>query len=279
MQITPLIHVITIPFSVPAPAGPIPRSVNAFLIRGDRITLIGSGVAGAEERIFAALHPAATGPEGIDQLILTHSHPDHLGAARAIRMASGCRVLAHAAERSWIEDTDRQERERPVPGFRTLVGGPVAVDTPLLGGETVTVDRSLTLQVLHTPGHSPGSISLWCPEQRALFCGDAVLLPGDMPIFDDYGAAVDSLRRLAAREPAWLLSAWDRPRQGAEAQEMLGESLLWLERIHRTVQRIAGDDGSGDRMELCRRAVAELGLPPFAVNPLVARSISACLVP
>jgi glyoxylase-like metal-dependent hydrolase (beta-lactamase superfamily II) len=276
MQITPLIHVITIPFSVPAPTGPIPRSVNVFLMGADRITLIDSGVAGAEELIFAALQRAALGPEGIGQLILTHSHPDHLGAARAIRRASGCRVLAHGAERGWIEDTELQERERPVPGFRTLVGGPVAVDTPLLGGETVTVDRSLSLQVLHTPGHSPGSISLWCPEERALFSGDAVLVPGDLPIFDDYGAVVDSLQRLAAMRPAWLLSAWDRPRQGAEAIDMLGESLRWLERIHHTVQRLVGDDGSGDGMELCRRAVAELGLPPFAVNPLVARSFSAC---
>lgn len=277
MQITPRIHALTIPFIVPTPAGPLHRSVSVFLHCGAKITLIDSGVAGSEEPIYRYLEEIGSKPERIEQLILTHSHPDHVGAAQEIQRRSGCRVLAHVAEQSWIEDVNRQEQERPVPGFQTLVGGSVAVDQLLYGDEFIQVDDESALEVIPTPGHSAGSISLWSPAERVLFTGDAVLVPGDMPIFDDYAAAVASLKKIMTIEPEWLLSAWDGPRHAADARILCEASLEWLQRIYGTVQGVAKVSGSEDPMELCRQVVAELGLPPFAVNPLVARSFLSCL--
>lgn len=277
MQITPRIHAVNIPFVVPTPAGSIPRSVNVFLYCGAKITLIDSGVAGSERHIFAYLEQMGLDPENIEHLILTHSHPDHVGAAKAIRAATGCRVSAHISEKNWIEDTDLQEKERPVPGFRTLVGGPVPVDQLLYGCESVLVDQGVSLEIIHTPGHSAGSISLWCPSEKVLITGDAVPLPGDMPIFDDCQASVESLKRLDKIEAEWLLSAWDKPKQYAEARKLFAESLNWLERINATVRTVSKMNGTGDHMELCRNVAAELGLPFFAINPLVARSFMSCL--
>lgn len=279
MQITPEIHALSIPFSVQTPAGPIPRTVNVFLHIGAKVTLIDSGVAGSERRIFSYLDGLGLGPESIGRLILTHSHPDHVGAAKAIKEATGCRVSAHAAERSWIEDTDLQARERPVPGFRQLVGGSVPVDQVLCDGESILLDHGVPLQVVHTPGHSAGSVSFWCPSEQVLLTGDAVPLPGDLPIFDDYHTAVESLLRLEKIEAEWLLSAWDEPRQGAAVRRVLCESLCWLERIREGVLSIhrAGEDK--DPMELCRKTVASLGLPPLAVNPIVAKSFLSVLPP
>ena len=277
MQITQHIHAVNIPFVVPTPAGSIHRSVNVFLYCGARITLIDSGVAGSEQRIFAYLRQMGLDPEKIEHLILTHSHPDHVGAAKAVRAATGCRVSAHIAERNWIEDTDLQEKERPVPGFQALVGGPVLVDRLLHGSECLEIDQGISLEVIHTPGHSAGSISLWCPSEKVLVTGDAVPLPGDMPIFDDYQAAVASIEKLERMRTQWLLSAWDEPRQIQQNRKLLRESLNWLESINTAVHTASKTSGATDHMELCRNVVAELGLPLFAVNPLVARSLMSCL--
>ena len=137
----------------------------------EKICLIDSGVAGSEKIILDYLKATGRSPQEISRLILTHAHPDHIGAAAAIKRISGCTVAAHAAEKAWIEDVDLQAKERPVPGFRSLVGGSVQVDQTLQDGDVLHLESGLTLRVLHTPGHSPGSISLWLAEDGALFSG------------------------------------------------------------------------------------------------------------
>lgn len=277
MQMTPHLHQLTLPFTVSTPLGPLPRAVNVFVVIGKRITLIDSGVRGAEEQIGDYLAQIGRGFEEVETLILTHSHPDHVGAARAIRSLTGCRVVAHQAERTWIEDTELQEQQRPVPGFRLLVEGSVPVDQSLRDGERLLPAGGPPLEVLHTPGHSAGSISLWSAEEGVLLTGDAVPVPGDLPIFDDYPAAVASLKRLQARKANLLLSAWDRPHAGDEVQQCLEASLAWLERIRSAACQEAAADPKPDPLALCRRVVLRLGLPPTAANPLVARSFMACL--
>jgi glyoxylase-like metal-dependent hydrolase (beta-lactamase superfamily II) len=147
----------------------------------------------------------------------------------------------------------------------------------LKGGDRIFSEEGAFLEVVHTPGHSTGSISLWLEQERAVFCGDAVPLPGDMPIFTDYEASVASLERLRALDAEWLLSAWDEPRHGAGIKKRIDEALEWLEQIRSVVRGVAGPSFDGDALALCRQAVPLLGLPPFAINPLVARSFMACL--
>lgn len=66
-----------------------------------------------------------------------------------------------------------QARERPAPGFDTLVSGSLAVDRLLEDGDVFDLGCGLRLQVFHTPGHSRGSISLLLLGYQALFPGDA----------------------------------------------------------------------------------------------------------
>ena len=281
MQITDRIHALKIPFQITDPSGgKVPRFVYVYLIYGQRIFLIDSGVASSEKIILDYLKSTGRRPEEISQLILTHSHPDHIGAARAIKMISGCTVAAHAAEKSWIEDVDLQERERPVPGFKSLVAGSVHVDQTLQDGDVLDLD-GLSVQVMHTPGHSSGSICLWLPEEGALFSADAVPVPGSMPIYQDILASVRSIQRLGrVRGIKFLLSAWDEPRLNGDAYRVMDEGLGYLQRIHNAVLKVAGDAGLDtglDSMELCRRTLAELGLPEAMANPLVARSFQSSL--
>lgn len=87
-------------------------------------------------------------------MVLTHAHPDHIGAARSIKSATGCMIAAHSSEKPWIEDVELQARERPVPGFHSLVQGPVTVDRLLEDGDITNLGNGPKIEILHTPGHS-----------------------------------------------------------------------------------------------------------------------------
>ena len=273
------IHAIHIPFRVPiAPDRFIEREVYAYLVVGETLTLIDCGVAGSAEGIFEAVRGLGRDPAEITTLILSHAHPDHLGAARSIREATGCRVWAHGAERHWIEDTERQGRERPVPGFQTLVEGPVAIDRLLIDGETLSLASGLDCQVIHTPGHSPGSISLFFAGDRVLTTADSLPVPNDLPIYDDIAQCVASIRKIKALAPvSTILSSWEPPIRGREAiLPRIEASMAYLRRIHAAVLATR-ESGVTDPLAICHQVVQALGLPSLAVNPLVARSFASSL--
>ena len=276
MQITEHVHALRIPFQVHLPTGiTLKRFVYAFLILGKRICLIDSGVATAETVIFEYLEKAGRKPQEIDLLVLTHSHPDHIGAAKAIREQTGCLVGAHEAEKSWIENVDLQSRERPVPGFHALVGGSVPVGRSLADGDAIELDAGHSLQVLHTPGHSAGSICLLYKYERVLFSADAVPIAGEIPIYEDIAESTRTLKRLKELPGVdHLLAAWDTPRQGREVDAVIAGGLQTLQRIHSIVAGLAGE---GDPMELCRKALAAMGISPALANPLIARSFLSSL--
>lgn len=280
MQVTPAIHALRHPFRVPVTPGlTLDRFVYSYLIVGETITLIDTGVAGCETRIFDYIRSIGRDPREISLIILTHSHPDHIGAVRAIWEATGCTIAAHAAERAWIEDVERQNRERPVPGFDTLVGGPVQLEFELEDGCTVDIDGTAEyeIQVIHTPGHSAGSISLFLQSEGALFAGDVIPVMGDLPVYDDAERSVQSIQLLrSVRGIRHLLSAWDEPKSGDEVYGQMDRALEYLKTIHRAVLASAVE-GAPDLMEITQKTAAALGLPPQAVGPLLARTFAANL--
>ena len=238
--------------------------------------MIDSGVAGAHLPIFQYIRESGRDPGDIGTLILSHSHPDHIGSAMTIRKLTGCSVLASPLEKDWIEDTEKQKLARPVPGFDALVEGPVNVDGFLEEDQLLELDDEVQCRVISTPGHSRGSISLFFAGQKLLFTGDALPLPGDLPIYEDIAASLRSIRRLSdmAGGVNTILSSWEAPILGPDrVMRRIESGRDYLKKIHAAVLRnhaIRRETG----MELCRRVVAELGLPPFAVNPLVA---AACM--
>ncbi len=277
MQVTDHIHALKIPFRLSAGPGiAIERFVNCFLIYGSEICLVDAGVAGAEKVIFAYLRKTGRSPEEIAAIVLTHSHPDHIGAAKTIREATGCIVVAHPAERAWIEDIDLQARERPVPDFHAIVAGSVTVDRFVGDGDTIRLDDGLDLTVLHTPGHSSGSISLHLPADGALFSGDAIPVPRDLPVYDDAAASVRSIRSLlGVPDVTHLLASWDAARAGGDVSRTMENGLSVIQQFHTAIMSVRAGEGS-DRQDICRQVVEELGLPPFAL-PVIARTCRAHL--
>jgi hydroxyacylglutathione hydrolase len=280
MQISPTIHAIRHSFKIPvAPNISIDRFVYSYLMYGETITLIDTGVAGGEVQIFETIRSSGRSSSEIALIVLTHSHPDHIGSASAIQQKTGCSIAAHPAERAWIEEVDLQNRERPVPGFATLVGGSVNIDHELNEGDSIEPDetREGEMQVFATPGHSAGSISLFMHNEGALFSGDAIPIPGEMPLYDDALFSVRSVNKLKTiRGIRVLLSSWDEPRKDGYAYRQMDLALKYLQHIHEVVLDSAGV-GNPDLMELTIKSAAVLGLPPHAVNPLLARTFAANL--
>jgi hydroxyacylglutathione hydrolase len=279
MQVTENIHALKIPFKVPiSPDKIVDRYAYSYIVFGDKITLIDTGVKDAETIIFDYIRNHERDPEEISMIILSHSHPDHIGSAKSIKSETRCKVLAHMGEKDWIEDTEKQFRERPVPGFNTLVDGPVTVDQVLADGEILDLGHNIRCEVMNTPGHSRGSVSLLFKNDKILFTADSLPVPNDMPIYDDIVASVNSLKLLKkVQNIEILLSSWEDPIYGYEQiEKRIDDGFLYLLRIHEAILKVR-DPGNEDLMNLCRFVMTEMGLPLFMANPLVARSFASNL--
>ena len=282
MAIAPSVQALKLNFTIPvAPGVTLDRFVYCYLIFGETITLIDSGVSGCGTEIFEAIRAAGRDPREIGEIILTHAHPDHIGGAWAIQRATGCRIAAHAADRAWIEDPDLQNRERPVPGFESLISGPIAIDRELQDGDSIVPDTSgdgLTgMTVIHTPGHSPGSISLFMEDTGILFSGDSIPVQGGFPVYDDPEASVASIKRLRELEGVNILfSSWDLPAEGSDAYLRMDIGLAAIQKVHAIVVASVAD-GTTDPAAIADRTISALSLQGRAPTPLIARTIAGHL--
>lgn len=160
-----------------------------------------------------------------------------------------------------------------------MVGGPIPIERLLQDGDTIRLGKGLTLEVLHTPGHSPGSISLLLREEMALFTGDTVQAPGRAPIYTDPVALVRSLRRLKGIPSIkHYLPSHDMPAEGDAAYQRLEDSLAYIRRVHAAVKKAASElPGTTDPQALAGRVLAELEIPPRPALSFIARTIHADL--
>ena len=279
MQIDRHVHAIKVPFRILTPQGFVDRFVYVYLIYGTHgVCLIDTGVASAAEPIFNYLRSTDRKVSDISLIIQTHAHPDHIGASRTIKGETGCAVAAHPAERAWIENVQLQARERPVPDFDTLVAGSLAVNRLLGDGEVFDLGCGLKLNVLYTPGHSRGSLSILLLGYHVLFSGDAIPVPGELPIYEDVLASVASIKKLkAVKDIRFLLPSWDEPSKGAAAYEHMDAGLEYLQRVHDAVRQCSQQSSDLDPQKLSECVLQDLGLPSGLANPLVARTVAAHL--
>jgi len=279
MQVTEHIHAIKIPFKLSVePGRTVDRFVYAYLILGKEICLIDAGVSSAVNMIFDYVRKGGRDPKEVSLLVLTHSHPDHIGGAQDVVRECGCRVAAHVDAQPWIEDVELQLRERPIVNFHSLVAGPVTVDSVVRDGDRLDLGGGRGLDVVHTPGHSRGSISLILREDGALFTGDAVPMAEGLPIYEDVSSSVRSVRKLAAIEGLKVLFAsWDDPHHGDRVYELMEEALHYFQRTHEAVRKVTANFHSLDSRELTSRVLRELGLPEGATPAIIVKSIEAHL--
>jgi len=279
MQVSESIHTLKIPFKLRVgPDKTVDRFVFAYLIFGDQICLIDSGVAGSEAVILDYIKNAGRDPREISRIIFTHSHPDHIGAGPALKKQTGCKLAAHIDAKPWIENVDEQYAQRPVGNFYDLVGGPVDIDLGLKDGDRVDLGGGRTLEIFHTPGHSKGSISLLFDKDRALFTGDAVPKPKTVPIYENVAVSIESIKKLKQIKGLEILMAsWDDPQLGAGVYPSMDAGLQWFQQIHEAVLTETAGSDAFDTDDLSARVLKRLGFPEIPLVPIVVTSIGAHL--
>lgn len=101
-------------------------------------------------------------------IIITHAHIDHIGGAQKLKQATGAPVYMNLNDMELQKGLDRQAAWLGVEPPE-----PVAIDAPARDGDRLLVGAT-ELLVLHTPGHTQGSISLWIPAEGKLVAGDTL---------------------------------------------------------------------------------------------------------
>ncbi|HOX99648.1 MAG TPA: MBL fold metallo-hydrolase, partial [Smithella sp.] len=137
---------------------------------GDLI-LIDSGAGRSSSQIIRNIEMLGLNPANISHLILTHCHIDHIGSAPFFKKQYGAKILIHELDAPAVEKGD--SRKTAANWYGTTFP-PTAVDRKLKGEYEILTFGGETLHCLHTPGHTPGSISLYLDRagKRVLFGQD-----------------------------------------------------------------------------------------------------------
>ena len=165
--------------------------VNAYLVReDDGFTLVDTTTSRSADAILATAEQAG---EQIRRIALTHGHGDHVGSLDALKERLGDDVEVLMPELDARIHLGERVVEGKLPGsWPTLRTAP---DTRLAAGDCVG-----SLEVVATPGHSPGHVSFLDTRDRALVAGDVYTTTG--------GAAVSS--HFYARFPLAAMATWDK---------------------------------------------------------------------
>lgn len=169
--------------------------VHAYLLEeDDGLTLIDTLSSDRGELVAKAIAGLGRPLSDLSRIVLTHSHRSHVRGAAALRTASGAKVHASGFEGETITGARPAQPTSYIPrrplqvyylqfgltlgshlerlGLRldALTAPPCEVDVEIHDGDMVG-----SLQAIHTPGHTDGSMSFYWPAERALFCGDVLV--------------------------------------------------------------------------------------------------------
>ena len=154
----------------------------------------------------------------VKYLLHTHGHFDHIMATGELAAATGAPILLHQSDRPIYEGLPRQAR---IFGFEAVA--PPAVSEWLRDGQVLGIG-TLSVQVLHTPGHTPGSVSLYFGSQEALvFAGDTLFAHSvgrtDLP-----GGSLEDLQK-SIRTKLYTLPVATRVIPGHGRETLIGHEL------------------------------------------------------
>jgi glyoxylase-like metal-dependent hydrolase (beta-lactamase superfamily II) len=182
---------------------------NMFLMLDNSVTLVDTGLRGRAANILNEVRRLGYKPSDVAHIILTHHHSDHTGSLAELKNVTGAKVMAHPADAPYIDGTLPQPGPaRPKwlskmlsPCKNIWATTPAEVDRLLNDGEELPLLGGI--RILHTPGHTPGSICLFIPQEKLVIVGDLLthtlrlsMPPGLFTV--DTNQEVNSIKRLAS---------------------------------------------------------------------------------
>src|SRR5258708_4193548 len=216
--------------------------VNAFIIDDSAgliddnagITLIDTGLKGSTDKIFSALEKDGKSPGDIRRIILTHAHSDHAGSAAELKKRLNIPVFAHVDAVRLIEAG--LSIDRPVqrsPGLANLLIYNLFIRSAGNTIDPLTIDQHFNdndilpfaggIQVIYTPGHAKGHISLLLKQERVLIAGDicahAFGLAGST-VYEDRQLGIQSILKAASLDFDTAVFGHGRPLQPAANKKL-----------------------------------------------------------
>ncbi len=187
-------NLYNIPLPTPFPVG----NANSYLVTGKELALIDTGpfMPGVFEALSKKIDDLGFSLRDIKKVFLTHAHIDHFGILNQVVQASGAKVYTHQANVPFLTDYwgDWKRRSDYYVEFYRITGAPpeavagveerysmvmkwaegAPVDVALSDGDVVEIG-DMPWQVLHTPGHSYGSVCYYQPDKKIMFSGDHLI--------------------------------------------------------------------------------------------------------
>jgi len=195
------------------------RGANAYLVETDEgLLVVDTGLPGNAGRIVTFVRGLGHEPTDVHTIALTHSDPDHVGSVARLKELTGAKVAIHADDAAVLAGRAQGKKPKGALGVafsvmsRFMPVEPVEADQILREGDTVSGFR-----VMHTPGHSPGSITLY-RDDGVVFSGDALrsdseghIHPPRGVVSPEYTQALASADKIAALEYRMLLAGHGEP--------------------------------------------------------------------
>ena len=135
------------------------------------------GISRSGPKVMAALASIGSGPSDVTRLMLTHAHPDHAGGAAYVAQQTGKELGIHEDDADFAREGVSPPRDQSFLLGRLLSRGkngfpPVSVGETFTDGQVIPFAGGI--QLVHTPGHSPGHVSLLHQDSGVLITGDAI---------------------------------------------------------------------------------------------------------
>jgi glyoxylase-like metal-dependent hydrolase (beta-lactamase superfamily II) len=281
-------------YRIEAPLGE--RTNSLYLYVGDAVLLVDTGLDSTPADVLtAALAEVGLGWDRITYVLNTHSDMDHMGGNASVReLAPGTRILCHDLDRRMIEDLEAMISDRyseftldhgiedsdETRAWYRANARSVPVDVGLRGGENIRLAGDWVVEIIHTPGHTWGSVCVLDPRSRSVAIGDAVLwnaviLADGTPAFPPTYRYVDtyesSVRGLIGLGPSLLLPSHYPVQQGEAVAGFLHESLAFIDRAEAALRVALVDASDGLSLaELCQDLGPILGAWPDSSNQALA---------
>ena len=164
---------------VPVPIQMGPMNVMAYLLLGDRVVIVDTGVAGQRDLILTALADAGRVPAEVSLILLTHGHGDHAGSADALREVTGAPIALGAGDEEKCQAAvDTEMRGRGFAGRAALAAirkrqtgaprPPGPVPDLIIDSERSLAEYGIDAVVLPMPGHTRGSLAVFTASGDAL---------------------------------------------------------------------------------------------------------------
>jgi len=167
-----------------------PRDCSVYLLNVGELILIDTGAGVNAGQIVRNIERLGLDPSNLATIVLTHCHIDHVGGASYFKERYGATIVMHDLDADAVE---RGDSVRTGASWYNLHLSPLKVDVRLTGAEeTLSADRKYNLVCLHTPGHTPGSLSVYIDRG-----GERVLFGQDIhgPFLPEFGADLTAWRR------------------------------------------------------------------------------------